>query len=282
MRHVLICVVLTFTVCAATFTQTAHHEVGDGETLYGIARQYGVPVDRLIRANRIGAPELLLPGTILTIPGNYEVRRGDTLFSIARAHGTSVDEIRALNDLESTTIRIGQTLRLPIDKEDPEGPPMTDTTPSVALTDGDDENEAEPTHQRLDPIPVAVSIVEPLSFSDGGSWPVAGTRRTLDGKFPGVLIESSRGVPVTNVASGRVVYAGPHSSFGNVIFVQSPRGYIYVYGGQESIAVEVGDDIDAGISIGTVGVSPTEGSAAIYFSVWFDDRFVDPEVAPRG
>ena len=271
-----------FATLVPAFAQTAHHEVRDGETLYGIARQYGVPVDRLIRVNRIGAPELLLPGTLLAIPGNYEVRRGDTLFSIARAHETSVDEILSLNDLEDTTIRVGQTLRLPIDKNDPGELPAIDDPPSVAVTEDDPDGASEQTYQRPDPIPVAVSIVEPLTFTDGGSWPVAGVRRTLEGKFPGVLIESNRGVPVTNVATGRVVYAGPHSSFGNVIFVQSPQGYIYVYGGQESVVVDVGDEIDAGTSIGTVGVSPTEGSAAIYFSVWFDDRFVDPEIAPRG
>jgi lipoprotein NlpD len=84
------------------------------------------------------------------------------------------------------------------------------------------------------------------------------------------------------VSGGRIVYSGPHSSFGNVVFVQSPQGYIYVYGGQDSVSVDIGDQIVAGQVLGEVGVSPTEGGPALYFSVWRENRFVDPEAAPRG
>ena len=113
-------------------------------------------------------------------------------------------------------------------------------------------------------------------------WPVAGNRRTLDGKLPGVLIRADRGTTVHAISSGRVVYAGPHTTFGNVVFIQSSQDYIYVYGGQEAIGVEVGELIEAGAAIGTVGISPSEGTAALYFSVWRNDRFIDPESAPRG
>jgi Membrane-bound metallopeptidase len=115
----------------------------------------------------------------------------------------------------------------------------------------------------------------------GGVWPVVGERETLQGKFPGVLIRADRGTPVQAIATGRVVYAGPHSSFGNVVFVQNTEGYVYVYGGQDAIAVTVGATVAAGDSLGTVGSSPGDGDG-MYFSVWRDDQFVDPDGAPRG
>ena len=42
----------------------------------------------------------------------YVVQPGDTLYRISRAHSLSVDRLRALNDIEGTTISVGQTLRL--------------------------------------------------------------------------------------------------------------------------------------------------------------------------
>lgn len=44
---------------------------------------------------------------------DYVVQRGDTLSVIAQRHGVSLQQLRALNQLSSDTIRIGQQLRVP-------------------------------------------------------------------------------------------------------------------------------------------------------------------------
>jgi LysM repeat protein len=44
------------------------HTVGDGETLWGIARRYETTVDSLRRANDLEADEQIQPGQKLTIP----------------------------------------------------------------------------------------------------------------------------------------------------------------------------------------------------------------------
>ncbi len=290
MKRTLICLVLVTAVSAIVTSQTLQHEVADGETLYAIARSYEITVRELAEFNEIEAPELLLPGTVLTIPGQYRVRKGDTLFSIARRHETDVDELRSLNDLNDTRIVAGQRLRIPIEPErvrladdssrNEDAARDADPTPSSpersVQTDQDGESRV------VRSIPVAASVVQPLSYEEGGAWPVAGDRRRLEGKFPGVMIEASRGTPVASISSGRVVYSGPHSSFGNVVFVQSAQGYIYVYGGQDAVNVSVGDEIEAGNVLGSVGVTPTSDGAALYFSVWRNNSFVDPEAAPRG
>jgi murein DD-endopeptidase MepM/ murein hydrolase activator NlpD len=317
MRNALICLVFILGTLTIVTAEGITHEVQRGETLYSIARSYGVTPGDLVRSNGIESPELLLPGTLLTVPGQYRVRKGDTLFSISRSYGISVAELSRLNDLDGSTIVAGQRLRVPLSDEDADVRIASDTgTPSddsVASNDGADANDdaddgadagdkgdadddgdaddggnAGGDSDREDPaavprsIPVALSITEPLSFEEGGAWPVAGSRRNLEGKFPGVMIQAARGTPVAAVSAGRIVYSGPHSSFGNVVFVQSRQGYVYVYGGQETVAVSVGDEVAAGMMLGTVGVSPTEGSPALYFSVWRNNRFVDPEQAPRG
>ena len=40
------------------------------------------------------------------------VKKGDTLYGISRQSGVSVTDIKALNNLESNTLSIGQQLRL--------------------------------------------------------------------------------------------------------------------------------------------------------------------------
>jgi LysM repeat protein len=44
--------------------------VGDGETLWGIARRYETTVDSLRRANDLGENAQIQPGQKLTIPEN--------------------------------------------------------------------------------------------------------------------------------------------------------------------------------------------------------------------
>jgi lipoprotein NlpD len=96
------------------------------------------------------------------------------------------------------------------------------------------------------------------------------------------MIRGDRGASVVAVSSGRVVYAGPHTAFGKVVFVQSNLGYIYVYAGQKELRVSVGDRVTAGMEIGNLGSAPAADGPSLYFSVWKNDRFVDPANAPRG
>lgn len=48
----------------------------------------------------------------------YIVKKGDSLFSIASKYGTSVDELKAVNNLKSDNLTIGQLLKLPNKSED--------------------------------------------------------------------------------------------------------------------------------------------------------------------
>ncbi|HEX5435904.1 MAG TPA: DUF5715 family protein [Gemmatimonadaceae bacterium] len=43
----------------------------------------------------------------------YEIRPGDSLWGIARRYGTSVQQLEALNNLDSSRIRAGQTIMVP-------------------------------------------------------------------------------------------------------------------------------------------------------------------------
>lgn len=62
------------------------HVVEPGETVYGIAKKYGISAERLILENEIQDPKNLAVGETLVImlpKETYIVREGDTLEEIA-------------------------------------------------------------------------------------------------------------------------------------------------------------------------------------------------------
>ncbi len=76
------------------------HEVRRGETVYSIARQYGVDPRRLMTDNGVPDPGDLAVGQTLTVrfPRQvYAVRQGDTLSSIARTFGVTVRQLYRRN-----------------------------------------------------------------------------------------------------------------------------------------------------------------------------------------
>ena len=100
------------------------YTVQPGDSLYSIAREYGLTVDELIDYNNLSSTNLsinqqiLIPKKTETAPGEtntYTVKSGDTLYSIARQFNTTINELMTLNNLTTSVLSVGQTLRIPDD-----------------------------------------------------------------------------------------------------------------------------------------------------------------------
>ena len=95
---------------------TDKYIVKKGDTLYSIARRYGVGVDELKKYNNLTSSVLSI-GQVIKIPSNnkntYTVKSGDTLYKIAKANNVSVSDLMMLNNLNNTNLSIGQVLVLP-------------------------------------------------------------------------------------------------------------------------------------------------------------------------
>ncbi len=99
--------------------------VQSGDSLSGIAAEYGVSVGSLVAANGIDDPDRVHPGQELVIPGAsaaarpkgptvVTVRSGDSLSKIAAAHGVTVAALMAANGLDDPDrLQIGQRLTIP-------------------------------------------------------------------------------------------------------------------------------------------------------------------------
>lgn len=90
--------------------------VKKGDTLYGIAKKYGLSVDELKKYNNLNSSSLSI-GQKIKIPSNekntYVVKSGDTLYKIAKNNGISVSDLMSLNNLNNSNLSIGQVLVLP-------------------------------------------------------------------------------------------------------------------------------------------------------------------------
>jgi LysM repeat protein len=110
------------------------HRVAAKETLYSIARVYGVSVDDLQKWNKLTS-QALAEGQELTIKrgagsaeqkvpeksttGAHVVTQGETLYSIARLYGLGVQQLQEMNNLAAADLRVGQVLKVKPDDNRP-------------------------------------------------------------------------------------------------------------------------------------------------------------------
>jgi murein DD-endopeptidase MepM/ murein hydrolase activator NlpD len=260
-KYVLLLIVISLILPLGLFSEAVTHHVQKGDTLYSISRKYNVSVDEIMELNGLTSPEQLKIGLNLKITSNnldfnekngyiedseYFVKKGDTLYSISRRNGISVTELLERNSLsENHVLRIGEKLFLRTVNADPE--------PDPVLTGGNNIN-----------------------------WPINGTRYKMDGKLEGIRINADAYSYVRSIAAGKVVLAEPYRGFGNVILIDV-NGYIYLYGGNEDVFVNVGEEVTAGTRIGRLGMSDlSNGKKDMYFSVFKDGKPIDTNTAPRG
>lgn len=97
--------------------------VKSGDSLWAIARKYGITVDELKRANNLTSntlsigQKLIIPSKETITPSQdytlYTVKSGDNLYSIARKYGLTMNELMEYNNLGTTLLSIGQVLKIP-------------------------------------------------------------------------------------------------------------------------------------------------------------------------
>jgi len=104
-----------------------------------------------------------------------------------------------------------------------------------------------------------------------------GTRRpesTL--AWTGWFLRAAPKQPVKAVAAGRVVYADWLRGFGNLLIIDHGQGYMSLYGNNETLYKQVGDNLRGGDIIATVGSSGGNEDSGLYFELRFEGKPFDP------
>jgi septal ring factor EnvC (AmiA/AmiB activator) len=119
-------------------------------------------------------------------------------------------------------------------------------------------------------------------------YPVAGTVEVGFGKIvnprfntvtvqKGIDIRAPAGSQVRAIAPGRVAHAGWFRGYGNLVIVDHGGGYHTLVAHLGSMSTAIGEDVQAGTLLGTVGDTGSLKGAYLYFEVRERGRPVDPK-----
>jgi murein DD-endopeptidase MepM/ murein hydrolase activator NlpD len=267
------------------------HVVKSGETIYGLAREYGVKVEEILFINGIDDARKIQSGQRLRIPATpamvppinpdpsapavvlHRAQKGETLFGISRQYGISLQELRTVNSLSETyVLKSGDVLKIPVAPEN---------TPRPAV----DSNPAAPQRTTQTSASPAINIPPPAVRTVDLSivWPIRPKEAAyMTGKLNGVAIIGEAGESVLCIFPGTVLFAGIYRGYGRVAIVKSADGYLYVYGGCETLFVKAGDSVTTGMELGRLGIDDVSGRPALFFMVYLNNNMIDPAIAPRG
>jgi murein hydrolase activator len=133
-------------------------------------------------------------------------------------------------------------------------------------------------------VPRQLAGAEPFASQRGRvPWPVKGEVLQrfgvagADGRAAaGILLAANAGSSVTAVSHGRVAYADWLKGYGLLLILDHGDGYLTLYAHNESLLKDVGDWVDEGEAIATVGSSGGRRETGVWFELRQGGRPLDP------
>lgn len=152
----------------------------------------------------------------------------------------------------------------------------------------------KPTDPKTTPSkPIAKNQALPSSQYDGSNFaalkgklnlPVRGevtnrygtARQDTGVSWKGLFIRAPEGSDVKSVAKGSVVFADWLRGFGNLIIIDHGDGYMSLYGNNQSLLKNLGDDVKGGDTIASVGNTGGNETSGLYFELRRQSKPFDP------
>ena len=94
--------------------------------------------------------------------------------------------------------------------------------------------------------------------------------------WKGLFIRASEGSEVKAVASGQVVFADWLRGFGNLIIIDHGSGYMSLYGNNQALLKQVGENVKGGDTVAAVGNSGGNEQHGVYFELRYQSKPFDP------
>ncbi len=231
-----------------------------GDTLKTVADLFDVSVNTIIWANDIKSGTSLKEGdtlVILPVSGiRYTVKKGDTLASITKKFKADIGDVGLFNGItEESRLAVGDTLILP-DGEIVAQVPVKKNNPS----NSGKRNKKEKTW--------GTNAKEASGYY---IRPIVGGRKSqgLHG-FNGIDIAAPAGTSIRASASGRVIISSSGTyggGYGNYIVISHDNGTQTLYAHNTKNFVSVGENVEQGQVIGTVGSTGRSTGNHIHFEI---------------
>ncbi|MBN8440797.1 MAG: peptidoglycan DD-metalloendopeptidase family protein [Thauera sp.] len=239
------------------------HTVRPGETLLGIARQYGQTVGNLVALNGLSDPNQIHVGQVLRVAPPTAADNGAVATAIPVAPaGVSVTPIPPAAGAEAAAVPL---------KQGPLGGRQAYSDEAWAKLS--QEAPAPPTTP-----PAADAGVGAASGNGEWSWPakgkpIAGFNEATN---KGVDIAGNAGDPVFAAAGGKVVYAGSGlRGYGKLVVIKHNQEYNSVYAHNQKLLVKEDDVVAKGQQIAELGSTETD-RPKLHFEIRKQGKAVDP------
>jgi len=243
------------------------YTVQDGDTIAGIAEQFGVSTNTILAANGLTGKNVIKAGDHLTIlPTSgalHTVSSGDTLLAIANRYDVEVSEIIEFNNMEDAhKLSIGQKLIVPGASVAPlKAPRIVPGGTRIAS-----RNPEGPTPQ-----PTAAK-------GSGMVWPT--TTRHISQYFrwghTGIDIDNRSRPPIYASEAGTVEFAGWLGAYGNLIIINHGNGLQTYYAHNEAHYVKKGQQVAKGAAIAKMGSTGRSSGPHSHFEIRRNGRPVNP------
>ena len=231
------------------------HQVALEETLEGIAQSYNVTPATIIRMNPAIRNGKVTVGQKLIIPPYdgivVKVRSGQTLKQIAAQHKIRADALFEVNGCQENP----EVVFVPQLKKS-QSTQASSTEPNVLETISNSSKLSGY------PLPENTAVAFPYGWQinpDNG-----------DVFFhSGIDLSAQPGTPVQAIGEGVVVLAQEQGSYGNLVIVNHTSGMQSRYAHLEDIKVSVGEEVNKGDLVGTVGSTgePTLKKPHLHFEI---------------
>ena len=232
------------------------HRVKKDESLWLIAKRYGISIESIITANKLNSQKIhsLKAGELLKIPHFsgifHSIGRGDTLLGLSKKYQVRLSEIMKYNDVPNY-LSPGQTIFIPHSSFD--------------------EEKRRKFFGTIFSIPVKIGIL--TSHYGMRFHPIK--KKTLF--HAGIDIGKNEGAKVFTIGNGRVVAVGNEKNYGNYAIVKHNFGYSSLYAHLDAVSVKENQKIKRGHPIGTVGNTGSSTGPHLHFELRKNDKLINPE-----
>jgi murein DD-endopeptidase MepM/ murein hydrolase activator NlpD len=240
------------TIQAATSSRgTLQYRVQRGDTLFGIAKRFEIPVAQLILSNQ-GLEDVhhLRPGMNLSLKPaqslKHQVDAGESLWSIANLYGITVGELIAANSIHQQRIFVNQELQIP--------------TGGFTSEQFETAMRRQKNRGKTFLIPVNGRKTDHFGMRN---HPIL-ARRILHG---GLDIAARRGTPIRASQKGVVTFAGKLGGYGCLIEIRHASGFTTRYGHCDRLLKKKGDRVSRGDSVALTGMTGLATAPHVHFEI---------------